>query len=223
MAAVSVWLEAEQLAIDAKPIEAADKYEEAAKLLPRREDWRLASALAYAAGHNIQAAKSQLAVLSESRDPVILSVVESVRPALERGYIDEFTVYKSAAESGDPSSMDTVARLYLTGRGVPRDSSKAISWYRKGVSAESSKAMTSLGLLYYSGRGVAKDLTKAYELFQRAAEAGNPRAMSNLATMLYRGESVPADHSKAIQWYQKAARFGESSSQAELKRLDVKW
>ena len=52
----------------------------------------------------------------------------------ERGdYSAAYQEFLSAASQGDGEAAHALGFLYLTGRGVARDNSQAIEWYRKGA------------------------------------------------------------------------------------------
>jgi uncharacterized protein len=52
----------------------------------------------------------------------------------QRGdYAAAFQEFFSAAQQGDGQAAHALGLMYLTGRGVDRDNSQAIEWYRKAA------------------------------------------------------------------------------------------
>jgi TPR repeat protein len=88
----------------------------------------------------------------------------------EKSYEEAAKWYEVAANAGDTDSMNKLASMYRTGRGVPIDYKKAAMWYRKAADAGDTNAMYHLSYIYRFGQGVPKDAEKANEWAQRAAE-----------------------------------------------------
>jgi TPR repeat protein len=69
--------------------------------------------------------------------------------------------------------------MYATGRGVPKDYTAALSWYRKAADQGDASAQNNLGSMYAAGRGVPQDHVQAFMWYTIAAarfpadEAGN--------------------------------------------------
>lgn len=80
---------------------------------------------------------------------------------------------------------------YDFGRGVARDISQAVAWYRKAAEQGYAKAQSNLGALYADGDGVGRDEAQAVAWWRKAAEQGHPRARINLGVMYAEGRGVP--------------------------------
>jgi hypothetical protein len=78
-------------------------------------------------------------------------------------------VWKSAAESGDPTAQTYVGEIYERGLGRPRDYGSAALWFRKAADQGYPRAQLLLGTLYEKGLGVERDPVKALELYRKAA------------------------------------------------------
>jgi TPR repeat protein len=63
------------------------------------------------------------------------------------------------------------------GRGVEKDSAKALEWFIKAARSGQVAAQLNLGLIYQSGRGGEPDLVEAYKWFNLAASGGSDRAI----------------------------------------------
>ena len=77
---------------------------------------------------------------------------------------------ESAADQGDPEAQLELGLMYLYGRGVRVNYSKARVWLLKAAEQDDPDAQHELGLMYYYGRGVAVDRAEAYKWFKLAAE-----------------------------------------------------
>ena len=130
------------------------------------------------------------------------------------------------ADLNDKSIQFYLGVMYMDGRGVPKDDSEAVKWYRKAVeqyrkSAEQgyARAQYNLGVMYANGRGVAKDESEAVKWYRKSAEQGNVGAQFYLGFMYENGEGVTKDDSEAVKWFRKAAAQGFPAAKEALKRL----
>ncbi|UDF04138.1 SEL1-like repeat protein [Asticcacaulis sp. AND118] len=101
----------------------------------------------------------------------------------------------------------TLAKIYLTGYGVPRDQKEALKWFEKAASIGFIPASKIVGDVYYYGNGVPKDLNKAFRNYSEAAKFGYAPAQYAVAQILEFGEGdIKADPQKALGWYSEAAK-----------------
>jgi TPR repeat protein len=70
--------------------------------------------------------------------------------------------------------------MYEKGRGVAKDDSEAVAWYRKAAENGDPQGMNNLGWMCEQGRGVVKDMAKAVAWYRKAALLGNETAKANL-------------------------------------------
>ncbi len=129
---------------------------------------------------------------------------------------------REAAGSGDAKALFEIGSRYADGRGVAKDTKKAVEWYQKAADTGFAPAQFRLGSLYEKGIGVERSAEKAKTLYQLAAEQGNASAMHNLAVLFAMGAAGPADNDSAAKWFVKAAEFGVKDSQYNLGILAAK-
>ena len=82
--------------------------------------------------------------------------------------------------------------MYSRGRGVRKDDSEAVRWYRRAAEQGHALGQFNLGNMYRDGRGVARDYQAAVTWFRRAADQPGcyvPR-WSRRATGLRRGRHL---------------------------------
>jgi hypothetical protein len=77
-------------------------------------------------------------------------------------YAVAFENWWAMAQRGDAKSQASLGFLYYAGKGVHRDDSKSLQWFRRAAEAGQPTAQFFLGLHYYYGRGVPRDLARAY-------------------------------------------------------------
>ncbi len=145
--------------------------------------------------------------------------------------------YQKAAVQGHAKAQFRLGHAYEFGFfGVPKDTAKAVEWYKKAMESfqkaaaqGDADAQYNLGEIYYRGKGVPKDTAKAMEWykkamesFQKAATEGDAKAQFNLGLMYDNGEGVPKNAAKAIEWYQKAAAQGHVLAQYDLGEMYYK-
>lgn len=101
----------------------------------------------------------------------------------------------------------TLAKIYLTGYGVPRDPKEALKWFEKAAYIGFIPASKIVGDIYYYGNGVPKDLNKAYKNYSEAAKYGYAPAQYAVGQILEYGEgSIKADPNTALGWFREAAK-----------------
>jgi TPR repeat protein len=80
----------------------------------------------------------------------------------EGNYAVAFENWWAMARRGDAKSQASLGFLYYSGKGVHRDDSKSLEWFRRAADAGQPTAQFFLGLHYFYGRGVPRDLARAY-------------------------------------------------------------
>ncbi len=117
---------------------------------------------------------------------------------------DAAAAYEKAANQGSTMAMLALSDLYNTGRGVPQDNAKAVSWLRKAADAGNSPAMNNLAAMYGLGEGVTKDALEARWWYEKAAAAGFAESMYQLGLIAQEGDGT-RDDAAAKAWFEKAA------------------
>lgn len=109
--------------------------------------------------------------------------------------------------------------LYMTGRGVAKDTQRAAPLLRTGCAALP-PACTALGLLLLNGDGVPRDAEQARALFEHACDAGE----FNACVQLGLGHGTAADRLKGLAGCDRACRQGEPHAcyAAGLLRTDTR-
>ena len=73
--------------------------------------------------------------------------------------------------------------MYELGKGVAKDYSEAVKWYRKAAEQGDVNGEFCLGDMYENGKGVETNLAKARELYRKAAAKGHDSAKKRLASL----------------------------------------
>jgi localization factor PodJL len=131
---------------------------------------------------------------------------------------DVETVRKRAAGGEAPAQYDLGA-LFMSGRGVPRDTESAALWFEKAASQGYVPAQFVLAYLYEHAIGVIRDLSRAREFYRHAAESGHIKAMHKLGYFLAVGVGGDEDPATAARWFWRAAEAGVKDSQLNLGLL----
>ena len=116
----------------------------------------------------------------------------------------------------DPTYMNTridaamtLAKIYMTGLGVPRDAAEAKRWYVKADSFGYMPATHTVGQIYEYGYAGEKAKSKALSYYKKAATAGYAPSMYGLGELYLSGEDgVPEDSKLGAQWLLEAAKRG---------------
>lgn len=100
-----------------------------------------------------------------------------------------------------------MAKIYMTGFGVPKTPKNARRWFERANYVGYVPAAKTLGDIYYYGYDTPKDIKKAINYYAQAAKLGFAPAQYSLAEIYYLGEgSVKPDIETAIDWYNEASK-----------------
>ena len=124
--------------------------------------------------------------------------------------------WKELAAKGDDKAQNWLGRLYVMGKGVEQDYSKAMGWLNKSAAHHNPEAQLWIGVMYRKGLGVTQDNAEAVKWYMLAAEQNNIDAINNLGYMYLNGLGVKQDRAEAIAWYTKAAEQGNALAQFQL-------
>jgi TPR repeat protein len=108
---------------------------------------------------------------------------------------------------------------YFAGRGVTRDLSQAVYWYRKAAEQGDPGAQVNLGYFYVTGIGVKPDAEQAVRWFQRAAASGSRVGKLNLAVDYLNGTGVRQDTQLGLSLLNELARQDDPRGEAYLGLL----
>lgn len=141
-------------------------------------------------------------------------LTEMIEP---RDYVSGASIFREAAEQGDPVGQYVLGKLYLAGLGVPQDDEKAYGWLAQAAEQELMQAIETLAALTAGGRGVEANTSAAIRLFERAAEAGSIDAPYHKA-MLMMGQTQPgaADDAAIIALLKESASRGSAAACIQL-------
>ena len=102
---------------------------------------------------------------------------------------------------------------------MPRDSSEAVKWLRKGTDQGDPHCRFLLGNLHLKGDGVRKDLYRGIELIRNAARQGIPDAQLGLGEIYGSGEIVWQNNRKGARWLFEAAGSGYEEARAGIEEI----
>jgi TPR repeat protein len=102
------------------------------------------------------------------------------------------------------------------GRGVDKDQTEAVNWYRKAADQGNAQAQNNLGVSYENGWGVAQDYAEALSWFLKAALQGNVAAQRYAAVLYWDGKGTAQNYEESIRWFGKAADQGDAFSKDRL-------
>lgn len=85
---------------------------------------------------------------------------------------DDSLAADPSESANNPRAQNYLGALFYEGRGVAKDLTEAVKWFRRGARQGNAQACQNLGVCYQAGLGVSKDIPKAVELFRQAVEGG---------------------------------------------------
>ena len=121
----------------------------------------------------------------------------------------------------DAEAMNRLGVLYAEGRGVSRDYSAALGWYRRAAAYGSSSALSNLATMYFYGFGVPQSYPKAAQLLQIAVRGGAADAQNKLGALYNDGLGVVKDQKRALELFRQAALQGYPPAMVNLGRMYI--
>jgi FixJ family two-component response regulator len=118
----------------------------------------------------------------------------------------------------DLESWYQTGEKYYFGRGVPKNYTEAIKWFRMAAERDHAEAQYLLGVCYKNGNGVTKDEAEAVKWYRKAAEQNHIRGQCYLGYCYGNGWGVAQDDKQAVHWFRKAAEQNYAIAQYNLGR-----
>lgn len=113
-------------------------------------------------------------------------IYETGSGSVEEDMITALKWYRKAADAGDLEGLLAIARLHLTGQGVPLNYQVAREYYEGIVEQiEDRRALFGLAWIFHEGLGVSQDHARAEGLYKRAISAGHVVAPKWLASLYW--------------------------------------
>jgi TPR repeat protein len=112
--------------------------------------------------------------------------------------------------------LTILGMMCLSGKGIAKNTARAIKFYEKAIALGNATAMNNLGYIYQHGMDVPKNTARAIALYQKAIELGNATAMESLALIYQMGDGIAKNMERAIELFEKAIELGNSSAMNNL-------
>lgn len=134
-------------------------------------------------------------------------------------YAEALDEWQRAAQAGDGHAALYAGLMNDLGRGIPRDSKAARTWYERAAALGNPVAMFNIGALYDSGSGVPRDHVVSADWYRKAAAQGMGRAAYALGLMYEAGDGVPNDRDHAVRYFRQALTSGITAARSHLAAL----
>lgn len=99
--------------------------------------------------------------------------------------------------------------MYLQGKGVPKDTDKALKYFTQAADQGWVDGQLQLGNMYYSGIGVKRDFKLANKYFNLASQSGHVLAFYNLGQMHASGVGMMRSCPTAVELFKNVAERGK--------------
>jgi uncharacterized protein len=119
------------------------------------------------------------------------------------------------AEQGNAGAQLFLAKMYMSGQGVPKDADLAVRWFKAAADQGNAEGQFFLGAMYLLP---AKDIPQGLKWLRLSAEQGMADAQLLLGMAYLKGHDVPHDLVEADMWLELATSRGDefAPSQREL-------
>ncbi|XP_048045148.1 death ligand signal enhancer [Megalobrama amblycephala] len=157
-------------------------------------------------------AAQNLRHVTDSSVPVILNII-GLESAKEGDYETAFSCFLASAQHDYSKAQFNVGVCYERGRGVRRDHSKAVHYYRRAAVAGHHQAQYRCAKLLLSSRGQQSsetDAAAALNFLYAAADAGLTEAQVYLGVVLSQGSEC--DEKQSVHYFRMAAERGDSGA-----------
>lgn len=124
------------------------------------------------------------------------------------------------AESGYAEAQYLVGVMLETGRGMPRDVYKAVTWYRRAAEQNHLEATKRLALINFSGEFMWTSKVRAVLWFRSAAQLGDVPSQGFMGRIYENGWGVAADEVEALMWFIVATHNGNQPAASDRVRLE---
>jgi len=131
-----------------------------------------------------------------------------------------FKAWKPLADEGYAKAQAALAWMYHTGNGVKRNTTTAVSWYRKAADQGHAIAQNNLAVMYESGLGTNINQKAAAFWYRESANSGYSFAQYNIGRMYAEGLGVRQDLEEAKYWWRIASRQGVKNATESLALLE---
>lgn len=125
----------------------------------------------------------------------------------------------SSSASAEASFEFESGKNFLHGRGVQKDSAKALEHFQKAAELGHIEAPGAIGYFYAAGVGVEKDEVKAAEWFQKGSEKGSALAKFNLGRFYLDGKGGLSGAETGLALMEEAAKLGLPEAHSSLAEI----
>jgi TPR repeat protein len=156
-------------------------------------------------------------------DPVARFALAIERPfdkRLEGSEVEAEKILTINAQNDDPIAMVYLGIMYRNGLGVPQDTEKAFSLFKRAAAMKDARGMFCYQNKFSERwREGAKNYEKATKILQEAAKLGDPLCLLTLGERYLAGNGVPADTKEAIRLFQQASDTGHPEAKLRLSTI----
>jgi TPR repeat protein len=136
-----------------------------------------------------------------------------------RDLTQSLSLYRKAAEEGEPLAQVELGYFYHVGIGVQRNEAEAARWYQRAAASGSVHGKINLASLYLRGEGVPQNAEVAVNLLRSAARGGSGTAEAYLGVMSYTGVGMKADAHAAEKWFKEGVKHHSAEAEFDLASL----
>ena len=128
-------------------------------------------------------------------------------------YHQAVTLLTEAANDGHAAAQNNLGHCYEFGKGVEKNESLALEWYKKSAAQNHSASYINLGYLQMKHH----EYHNAFEYFLKASKNGNcPQSWYYIGLMHEKGYFVPINSYLAFEYFEKASKLGHDASTLKI-------
>jgi TPR repeat protein len=131
-----------------------------------------------------------------------------------------YQLYLQCAEEGNSEAQAWVGHCLINAKGVPRDESRAVTYFKSSAESGLSMAQVKLGACYEQGIGVPKNPSEAVKWYRLSADQNNSAAQYSLGVCLFEGIGCSRDVDQAIRLLESSRDLGVDQAKVALQRIE---
>ncbi len=163
--------------------------------------------------------KSAESSLAYKKQDALLQYYRISYPDYSYEFQESFYLIQKA-NSGDANAQQEVALRYLTGNGLPKDTSRAVVWMTKSAELNLAQAKYNLGIFYLNGMGVKWNPFTAFDLIKSAGTQGMPEAQYLTGIFWTENLILPRNYDSALTWVNSAVVNKFKPAEETAKKLE---
>lgn len=126
---------------------------------------------------------------------------------------------KNACDLKDSNACSKLSAMYLAGKGVEKNPTKALKYSKKACTLNNNKSCVMTGLFYENGWSRKKNYSQAAKYYRKACKLNEGFGCFLLAFLYDGGRGVKQDYHQATKYYRKSCDLKDKNGCKAYKNM----